>query len=421
MLSWIKQRYHWIIAVVLVIELAVVGGTTNNYTSLYVIPVSLDLGITRADFSLAISVKALMGFICTSLSGAVFLRFGTKKPFLLGMVLFSAALGLLSHSSSIAMVAIASAIAGVADSFCTTAAVSRVVSDWFNRFQGTVLGLVSAATGLGGSIMCTVLSGVIENSGWRTSYLVAAAIVLVTGVLVLLFVRSRPEDMGLTPYGADYKPKKKTHRKEDDHWLGYTMPELLRMPIFYLTSVVLFLSAVCMYLAFNTIVPHFQDQGMTASDAAAINSIMLIFLAVYKFLFGALSDVIGPRWVCIICMLAGGIGLWLLAGVTEFTSGLIAILVYTMGLPIVTIMIPLLTYPLFGYRSHNISLGIFIAIPVLGNLISNAIANAVYDKIGSYSPVFQFAAALSAVVIALYALLYALASKARARYEKNTA
>lgn len=417
MLSWIKQRYHWVIALVMLIELAVVGGTGNNYTSLYVIPVSLDLGITRADFSLAISVKALMGFICTSLSGAVFLRFGTKKPLLLGVVLFSAALGLLSRSNSIAMVAIASAIAGVADSFCTASAVSRVISDWFNRFQGAVLGLVSAATGLGGSIMCTVLSGVIENSGWRTSYLVAAAIILVAGVLVLLFVRSRPEDMGMTPYGADYKPKKKTHRKEDDHWLGYTMSELLRMPIFYLTAVVLFLSAVCMYLAFSMIVPHFQDQGMTAADAAALNSMMLIFLAVYKFLFGALCDVIGPKWVSIICMLAGGIGLWLLAGVTGFTGGLIAIIIYTMGLPILTVIIPLLTYPLFGYRSHSISLGIFLALPTLGSLISTPVANAVYDRVGSYTPVFRFAAILSAVVIGLYVLLYVLADKARAKYE----
>ena len=421
MLLWIKQRYHWIIAFVMLIELAVVGGTTNNFSSLYVIPVSLELGITRADFSLAICVKPLIGFICTSLSGAIFMRFGTKKPLLFGMVLYSAALGLLSRSNNIAMIAIASAIAGGAESFCTTSAVSRIVGDWFNRFQGTVLGLVSAATGLGGSIMCTVLSGVIEGSGWRVSYLVAIAIILVTGGMVFLFVRSRPEDMGLTPYGADYTPKKKTHRKKEDHWLGYTMSELIQMPIFYLTAVVLFLSAVCMYLAFDMIVPHFQDQGMTPTDAAALNSLLLVFLAVYKFLFGALCDAIGPKWVSIICIFAGGIGLWLLAGATGFASGLIAVMLYTMGLPIVTIIIPLLTYPLFGYRSHSVTLGIFIAIPILGALISAPIANSVYDRVGSYSPVFQFAAALSAVVIGLYVLLYALASKARARYEKNTA
>ena len=417
MLSWIKQRYHWIIALVMLLELAVVGGAINNYNSLYVIPVSLDLGITRADFSLAVSVRSLVGFLCTTASGAVFLRFGTKKPLLLGMVLMATALGILSRSSTIAMVAIASAVAGIAEALCSTSAVSRVVGDWFNRFQGTVLGLVTAATGFGGSIMCTILSDVISDSGWRASYIVAALIILAAGVLVLLFVRSRPEDMGLTPYGIDYKPKKKTHRNEDDHWLGYTMQELLRMPIFYLTSAVFFLSAVCLYLAFRMVVPHLQDQGMSAADAATLNSLLLIFLAVYKFLFGALCDVIGPKWVCVICMIAAGIGLWLLAGVTDFTGGLIAIIVYTMGLPVVTVTIPLLTYPLFGYRSHSASLGIFMAMPMLGSLIANPVANAVYDRVGSYSPVFYFASILSIVVIGLYTLLYVLASKARAKYE----
>lgn len=418
MLSWIKQRYHWIIALVMLIELAVVGGMANNYASLYVIPITLDLGTTRAGFSLAISVKSLVSFICTSVSGVVFLRFGTKKSILFGMSLYAAALGALSQSTTITAIAIVSAFAGAAEAFCCTASASRVVGDWFNRFQGTVLGLVSAATGFGGSIMCTVLSSVISDSGWRTSYIVAALIILAAGVLVLIFVRSRPEDMGLTPYGADYKPKKKVHRREDDHWLGYTMQELLRMPIFYLTAAVFFLSAVCLYLAFNMIVPHLQDQGMSAADAATLNSLLMIFLAVYKFLFGALCDVIGPKLVCVICMIASSIGLWLLAGVTGFIGGLIAIMIYAMGLPIVTVTIPLLTYPLFGYRSHSTTLGIFMAMPMLGSLIANPVANAVYDLVGSYSPVFQFASILSVVVIGLYILLYILSTKTRSRHEK---
>lgn len=418
MLSWIKQRYHWVIALVMLIELAVVGGMDNNYASLYVIPVTTDLGITRADFSLATSLKSLVGFICTSLSGAIFLKFGTKKPFLFGMAIFVAALGLLSRSNSIAMVAVASGIAGISNALCSTSAVSRVIGDWFNRFQGTVLGLVSAATGFGGSIMCTILSGTIATSGWRTSYVVASLIVFAIAVLVLLLVRSRPEDMGLTPYGADYTPKKKTHRNKDDHWLGYTMQELLRKPIFYLAALTFLLSAICMYLAFNMVVPHLQDQGMSVADAASLNSILLIFLAVYKFLFGALCDVIGPKWVCAICTLAGGIGLWLLAGANDFTSGLIAIMFYSMGLPIVTVIIPLLTYPLFGYRSHNASLGIFLAMPMMGSLIANPVSNSVYDRIGSYSPVFQFAAVLSIAVIGLYALLYLLCAKSRVKYDR---
>ena len=58
-----------------------------------------------------------------------------------------------------------------------------------------------------------------------------------------------------------------------------------------------------------------------------------------------------------------------------------------------------------------------MAMPMLGSLIANPVANAVYDRVGSYSPVFYFASILSIFVIGLYALLYVLASKARAKYE----
>jgi sugar phosphate permease len=45
------------------------------------------------------------------------------------------------------------------------------------------------------------LASVIETSGCRTAAVAVAGAAVIVFVLVLLFMRDRPEDMGLRPYG----------------------------------------------------------------------------------------------------------------------------------------------------------------------------------------------------------------------------
>ena len=76
-------------------------------------------------------------------------------------------------------------------------------------------------------------------------------------------------------------------------------------------------------------------------------------------------------------------------------------------------------------RSHRrldirIVLGIFLALPYLGSLVAVPIANAVYDKVGSYAPVFKFSAILSVVVLGMLLILYVLAQKEHKKYIANS-
>ena len=413
MLSFLKKHYHWIIAIVMLLQLAVTGGLANNYSGLFILPITEDLGISRASFSLAFCLKYLFSFLGTLFSGVLFLRFGNKLPMLFGLLLSGAGYAILPLSTNVPMLALANILLGLGDALCCTAAVSRMVSAWFHRYKGLVWGLVSASTGVGGSFVCMLLSGIIQRSGWRTAYFISAAIVVGTLLLVLLLVRSRPEQMGLSPYGMGYVPKKQKKVSTDDHWPGYTMSELKKEPIFYLTLVSVFLSSFAIYLAYDIIVPHLQDQGLSQSEAVSQQSMMLIYLTASKFLAGLLSDWLGAKSVTVGCTVFGAISLWLLAMVNSPASATPAILFYAIGLPLPTVLIPLLTYRLFGYRAHSTYHGIFMSIPQLGLLTAAPIANTVYDATGSYSPVLLVSTGFSVAAVVLYILVYVLAARRR--------
>ena len=80
MISWLKRNYCWIIILVMMLQTSIYGGLANINTSIYIIPVTTDLGISRSDYSLANSMRALVLFFCTALSGGIFKRFDVKTP-----------------------------------------------------------------------------------------------------------------------------------------------------------------------------------------------------------------------------------------------------------------------------------------------------------------------------------------------------
>ena len=157
-MNGIRKHYHWAIALVVLIELAVFSGILNNIIGLHLIPVTEDLGISRGSFSLAFSIRPLLGFFSTLFSGVLFVKHGYRKLASIFLLVAAIAFGLLGISQNFLMLAIASAILGLSEGFCTTAAASRMVNTWFHSHQGMILGLVTASTGLGGSLFSVVLS-----------------------------------------------------------------------------------------------------------------------------------------------------------------------------------------------------------------------------------------------------------------------
>ena len=415
--AWIKKHYHWIIAIVVLLEMSVYVGFLNNLTSLHIVPVTEELEISRGSFSLAISMKHLVGFFTTMVSGVLFLKFGYRKLLLGGLFLGSIAYTILAFSQSAAMVAVGTFVMGLLDFACSSTGATKIVGSWFYKYRGTVLGFVSAATGIGGSIFCIVLNKVIELHGWRASYGLCAVLVLVMGIIMFFVIRNRPSDMNLVPYGLGHIPKKKPRNSiQRPHWLGLTFGEMLRRPSFYLMIAGTFLSCCCMYMAFNVVVPHLTDRGLSSTDAAAMQSVLLLAMAAAKFLTGTLSDWIGARAVTMTCLVASATGLWLLADVTDTGSALVAMLFFAWALPATTITVPLLTTSLFGYQSSDRAIGVFLAMVTLSSMVSTPLTNVFFDILGSYSPVFRVCAAATVGIILLFAVLYILAERDKHKF-----
>lgn len=416
----LKQRYHWVIALVALLELFVHVGIVNNLAGLYIVPVSESLGITRGGFSLGFSIRSLVGAVVVILSGPVIRRYGYRRLAAIALTVTALAYINMGLARNVFMLYGSCVVLGICDGFCSTAAAVYLVGNWFHKYRGTILGLVTAATGFGGSAFCMLITGVMERSDWRISLYVCAGCVLVMAAVVLLAVRSEPRELGLVPLGEGEVTQKDVPKKKDrDHWHGFEMSRLLRMPGFYLALLAVLLTNLCLCLAYYNVVPYLRDCGMSAAQAAAMQSVMLLVMAGFKLLCGVLSDWLGARWATSICTAFLTVSLVLFCGITNALTAWAAVLTFSLALPLMSVMIPLFSAALFGYRAHNSFSGVFLAMPSVAAIAANPVANVIHDRVGSYRPAFLGAALLSVLVFALYITVYIVTAHERKREEEK--
>ena len=417
----LKKRFHWILAVVVFLEMIIFGGIINS-VSVYVIPITQSLGVTRGAYSLAGMPYSLVSFFSTMICGSLFSRVGQCRLTVCSLLLCAVALVIRSLAQDLGMYTVSMILFGIGYGACFTAGAVRLIKLWFHRHQGLILGFVSMASGLGGSLMTMLLTKIIVISSWRMALLFSAGLLVLTAIMCLI-IRDRPEQMGLTPYGENELHPGKNQKHEQDNWPGFPAKVNYRRPLFYLMCLTTVLSCICVYLTSSVVTPHFRDLGFSPEEAASFDSVLMFILAFAKLGLGWLSDRIGGKPVAVICMIFAAVGQWLLAGATDAATGYVAVSLFSVGLSMSSIVIPLVALPLFGYHGSTEVNSVFISMASLAGVISTPICNLIYDRVGTYSYTFRGAAIMDLVVLGMYLLMFSMAKGEKKRYyaqeEKN--
>lgn len=415
-----RKYYYWIIAAIAVLEMGIYGGLGNNISALFTIPVSESLNISRGTFSLALSTRSLVAILSNLVMGVFLRRFGYRKSVTVSLVFAAIGFALLAVCRDISVLILGAVFMGMAEGVCAAGGVSRLVGSWFHKHHGLILGMVTAATGLGGSALSILLTAIIGAHSWRMAFIFSAACLLLVGVLMILLVRDRPEEKGLKPYGEGHDIRHK-RRTDDDHWHGYSTRELKKKASFYLFLLITFLSSLCLYMALPVVVPYYQEQsiGMSKETAAEIYGVLMIVLAAAKLLFGYLSDKLGVKTVtlsCLFLMVASMVLLYIVKGVYV---GYAAAIVLAFALPLVGVTIPLLVPSLFGYGSGSSGVGIGLAVVPAANMLGSTLSNSLFDVLGSYRPIFFVNIFVAAGITITYIALFIWIGRDRKKLEKK--
>lgn len=392
--------YGWYVVFACFLIMGVSVGLVNNSSGVYIKPVCADMGFSRKAMAFNNTLIAASSMLVAVFAGKIYARFDVKQVMRFGGVALG--LGYMSYSlaQNLPMFYLSSLACGFSQALLTTVSISMLIANWFHASRGAALGAASMGSGIGGMICNPLAAWLIEQAGWRQTYLLlGTAALIIVAPACFFIVRARPQDMGLQPYGEAPAPKEDPCPAEQP---GLTAQAARRTWQFWALAACNTVNSLCAVSLVQNSAPHLSDVGLSAMAASAVASAMMASLAAGKFFLGWLFDHWGVRrasFFANLCMIMGLIGMVL----APFRPAL-AMIVLGAGLggAFGAVATTLLTDRLFGPREFAAILGSVSAVSGAGAMAGPIVINSVYDSLGSYRPAMAFMAALMALALLGY-------------------
>jgi len=290
-----------------------------------------------------------------------------------------------------------------------------IVSNWFNKHRGKVVGMVVASSSLGGATLPLLISPIVNNPewGWRWGFGLLSIFFWIFAVIpVYKVIRSSPEAMGLRPDGhqetsidsAESQLLQSTENKDKTEF---------KDALFSRALFCLGIGSACLWFAIQGLNSQIRiffelDVGFTAQQSVLLFSIIYWFSFIGKFSFGALSDRLPKRTVLFISSCVLFLGSLLLF---EISGNELILTNNTMQLSLFTIffglgfggsfsMIQLVAVETFGKKYLGRVLGIISMIDGLAAAgATQLLASMADDAAGSYLGAFGLVAIVTLIGI----------------------
>jgi MFS family permease len=195
-------HYAWVVAFVTFFAALVAAGAVGS-VGVMLIPLQLEFGWTQAEIASALGIRlALLGLVAP-FAAALFIRFGLRPVIVVSLVLIGLGTGVSVLMTELwQLVALWGVTVGLAAGLTALVMSATVATRWFETRRGLVIGLLSAATAMGQLVFLPFIAWLVAEEGWRTATLALCVFYALAAALVIIFIRNRPSDVGLLPFGA---------------------------------------------------------------------------------------------------------------------------------------------------------------------------------------------------------------------------
>jgi sugar phosphate permease len=394
----------------IVSALRILGGGLHQYGfTVFFLPVTNELGLSRAATSLAFSLARAQGSFASPLVGYLVDRYGPKPMMITAALLAGVGYILFSwvHDYTSFLIVYLGVIS-ISFTAGFVHAPTIVANSWFIRLRARAMTVVSAAVPIGGAIITPALAVLIRTMGWRHAALISGSLFLLIGVPLTLMVRKSPESMGMTPDGEPLESAEtraagphKPAAFSDRH---VTATQALRSPIFW----TLIVSMTARSAAFTTVTTHFIPimvwKGLNQTEASVLLAGFALINLPIHFLLGWIGDFVNKPKLTAICMFLGVVAVLPM----QWTSSLWALWFFTCLYSVLDASIPVFWAAVgdfFGRKSFGTIRGNMNLFYTWGSILGPFIAGAVYDRTESYQMVFSGITVALLIATAMTALL----------------
>ncbi|PGS52272.1 MFS transporter [Bacillus sp. AFS041924] len=263
------------------------------------IPFEKEFGWNRASISGAFAICiTLVGFSGPFIAG-LYQKFSVRKVLLVGMGTLLAAILLTTIMTQIwHLFIIWGIIIGLSAGAFLTVLNAYVATTWFEKKRGIALGLLTSSSAAGQLVFLPLMAYIVENYSWRSAVLTIFSFGVLIYILLWIFMKNDPEDVGILPLGAKKSNKKQVNNVNPVKAAFEGLKKGSKSKVFWLLAGSFF---VCGFSTSGLIGTHFIslciDYGYKEVTAASILAFMGIFNIIGTTLSGYFSDRFDNRWL----------------------------------------------------------------------------------------------------------------------------
>ena len=386
-----KIHYGWIV-LASCCAMMLGAGMTLNVIGQYFVPVTSELGLGMGQFTFYYGLRGIFLVISLTMLNKWLERFDIRillsSCFLIQLICTA----LMGTFNAVWQWYAAGAVMGFFLTPVYFVVPPIILSNWFIKKRGFVVGVALSFSGVGGVIMNPIVANFIQTFGWRTAYLLNA---MIAGIVVLPFliflIRKTPADKGLKPYGYEEQSPQtgqdgaKPAASNQDQPKGVSRDDAVRSFSFV---IMVLLFAVCGFFAGypQHVTAYGISVGHSATFASYLLSLNMLGNVVSKLSFGLISDRFGGKVLIFtalsmimasLLLLLGGASYLPLLLVGSFMSGCF--------FSVSSVATPLMLQSVYGLRDYA---RIFILLSLGQNLFVSfgpTMVGFMYDHSSGYS------------------------------------
>jgi sugar phosphate permease len=396
--------YGWVVVAVGFVTLLVASGVRST-PAVLLIPLNREFGWNAATVSVAMSLNLLLFGLAGPFAAALMDRWGMRRV-VPGAMLIVALAALLSTrmTEPWQLALLWGILSGLGVGSLATVLAAMIAARWFVHRRGLVMGICSAASGSGQLLAVPLLAATAVAFGWRGLCLAIAVVAVAVAPLGAIFLRNRPEDLGLLPLGANGPVANAATRAGNPITATFrTLGVALRDRGFQALALSFLLCGATSTGILGThLIPASVDHGLSQVDAANLLGIVGTIGLGATLVSGWLTDRYDPRKLLAGYYLSRALALWALP-VSFDTEWRLALVIAVHGFDWVATLPPTaaLAAELFGRERGPAVVGWVFVGHQLGAAAAAYAIGLSRVFLGSYDPAFMLAGAASVAAAAL--------------------
>ena len=389
----------------------------SSTLSIFLKPITEELGVSRGAFSLIRTFEIGVAALIVPLLGPWIDRHGGRGVLVLGVLMEGTGLLLSSLAQSFwqfAAVRCSLVIAG--EALLGSLVMNVTIAQWFVRKRGRAMGIANLGTGIAKLSIPLCAAYLFVLVGWRSTWAIFGIVApLLVVAPALIFIRRRPEDLGLRPDGEPppLRPDESSpsgerlpaaERQNLTSETSWTRAQVLRLPNFWLLVFTFGIASVGIAGLNLHIFSYVTDIGYSPLIAASFMSTIAFTQLGSTLVWGFLADRFDIRKVSCVQFLIQGIGLVIMISSAQIHLTYAGFFLYGTGLAGSFVLREVIWANFFGRASLGTVRGLSLFFSHLFAASGAPFFGFLHDRMGSYNlsfTIFSGALFTSALLILL--------------------